>query len=638
MARKQNLRIAHYFLALYLLLVLILSKNLYLLFSLNDTESPVAFFYAAAALASYAFLYLAPGVLTLKLLQWLLLKLPYSERTMNRRLGLVDGVMVLIGWLTLLLIYADSELFALYNYHFDDFVWNLITTPGGIESLGATSETMATFGLIVAGFLALAAGLFWGVKKVVKGERKPFFRPRLSLAAAFAILFIFALVEETFYGVSTLFRKYEYTQASVAFPFFLNTSFNSFATSLGVKVESNKMRISTGKIVYPLEPVKASKPEKPLNIVWLVAESLRSDMLSPRIMPRLWSFSESTLRFSNHYSGGNRTRMGLLSMFYGLYAPYWYAVQQQRVSPILMDVLLDQGYQMSVHTSQSFSYPELYDTVFAKVPRSYMHELNQDKQAWKNDTKNITDILTFLDGRDKSRPFFTFMFFESTHAPYHFPEESVIERDYLDNMNYARLNLTRNASKIKNRYLNAAHFLDSQAARVIDYLERHDLLDSTIVLFTGDHGEEFMEKGHWGHGHNAHFPQEQIRVPLVIHLPGAGARQVDYMTSHLDIPATLLPYLGARSPAEDYSLGHDMLAPEYHRDHTVIGNYDYITYLDEKYKLTFPFKGHSDRIAIRSQNDQLVSVREQAALIKAYENSLARMIDDANKFTRKTPR
>ena len=31
-----------------------------------------------------------------------------------------------------------------------------------------------------------------------------------------------------------------------------------------------------------------------------------------------------------------------------------------------------------------------------------------------------------------------------------------------------------------------------------DYLKEHNLKDSTIVLLTGDHGEEFMDNGRWG--------------------------------------------------------------------------------------------------------------------------------------------
>ena len=36
-----------------------------------------------------------------------------------------------------IIVFADSHLFDLYAFHFNGFVWNLLTTPGGIDSLGA---------------------------------------------------------------------------------------------------------------------------------------------------------------------------------------------------------------------------------------------------------------------------------------------------------------------------------------------------------------------------------------------------------------------------------------------------------------------------------------------------------------------
>ena len=52
---------------------------------------------------------------------------------------------------------------------------------------------------------------------------------------------------------------------------------------------------------------------------------------------------------------------------------------------------------------------------------------------------------------------------------------------------------------IKNRYINSVHHLDAQFGRIYDYLKQHQLLENTIVIMNGDHGEEFMEKGFWGH-------------------------------------------------------------------------------------------------------------------------------------------
>src|SRR5438876_7915782 len=93
---------------------------------------------------------------------------------------------------------------------------------------------------------------------------------------------------------------------------------------------------------------------------------------------------------------------------------------------------------------------------------------------------------------------------------------------------------------------------------MLDALVRRGLLDDTIVLVTGDHGEEFNEHGYWGH--NGAFTPEQVHVPLVLHLPGMPASRHAGLTSHHDLPATLLGLLGVTNPPSDYALGRSLLA------------------------------------------------------------------------------
>lgn len=69
-------------------------------------------------------------------------------------------------------------------------------------------------------------------------------------------------------------------------------------------------------------------------------------------------------------------------------------------------------------------------------------------------------------------------------------------------------------------------------------------MEDTIVIVTGDHGEEFMEKGRWGH--RSTFSQEQIQVPLIIWIPESGKGDHSFMTSHIDIVPTIAPYLGVK--------------------------------------------------------------------------------------------
>ena len=93
---------------------------------------------------------------------------------------------------------------------------------------------------------------------------------------------------------------------------------------------------------------------------------------------------------------------------------------------------------------------------------------------------------------------------------------------------------------------------------MLDYLEANHLLDSTIVILTGDHGEEFMEHGRWGH--NSAFTEEQVRTPLVLWVPGMAHHTYSKITSHMDIAPTLITLLGGTNPPSDYCLGASLFA------------------------------------------------------------------------------
>ena len=207
-----------------------------------------------------------------------------------------------------------------------------------------------------------------------------------------------------------------------------------------------------------------------------------------------------------------------------------------------------------------------------------MHEIPGNEAGWQKDQKNVGNLLKFIDTRDKSRPLFTFMFFEAPHARYYFPPESVIRTPYPEDINYFTLSREQLASQIpfiKNRYINSCRHLDTQIARIVEHLEARGLLDTTIVLITGDHGEEFMEHGRWGH--NSTFAEEQIRVPFVLRVPGRAPEVVTRMTSHLDVPATFLRILGVENPLRDFTLGFDLFGEAdwaYH-GHQLYGSYSF---------------------------------------------------------------
>jgi membrane-anchored protein YejM (alkaline phosphatase superfamily) len=457
---------------------------------------------------------------------------------------------------------------------------------------------------------------------------------RRKLAIALITLLAMAGLQSLVYGFSSFYNYRPILTVSRAFPFYVPITFRRFAKSLGLKQlqeSSLAMKFREINLQYPLNPINQQADHNNYNIVILMAESLRADMLDPVIMPKTWAFSQKAARFNQHYSGGNGTRMAIFSAFYGLYGNYWFKFLDEHKGPVLMDLLIDNNYQIDVFSSAKFSYPEFDKTIFARLPQNQLHdsrELEPGIVGWKLDRQNVGLMLDFFKNRDKLRPFMTFMFFESPHAPYHFPPENEIRTPWLEEFNYATVDLKKDISLIKNRYINSCNHLDSQFERILKYLEENSLLDSTIVILTGDHGEEFMEHGRWGH--NSNYSDVQTLVPMVLWAPGVKPHRVDNITSHLDIPATICKLLGVTNPPQDYSEGIDLLGTEKRR-FTVISDWDTIAYVDYEHKAIFPMNALGMN-TVTTKAD--VEITDRAAFYKAHQPDMVQVMKDLSRFSK----
>ena len=121
-----------------------------------------------------------------------------------------------------------------------------------------------------------------------------------------------------------------------------------------------------------------------------------------------------------------------------------------------------------------------------------------------------------------------------------------------------------------NRYRNAIHHADDVTGRLLERFESSRHYEDTIIIVTGDHGEEFRECGFFGH--TSAFTPPQILVPMLVRGPGFHPGVETSPTSHLDLPATLLEALGA-SPAvrRHWTLGGSLLEPQADRRRVLSG-------------------------------------------------------------------
>ncbi|MBL8392880.1 MAG: DUF3413 domain-containing protein, partial [Candidatus Accumulibacter sp.] len=311
--------------------------------------TPALVAWTLATTISYAFLYLLPAVVPGYVVHHWLRRRP---ATPGARL-LLAGVLVGLTGMVQVLLFADRVIHDMYGFHINGFVVDLVFSPGGIDSLGASRSTELTAALIVLALLALQAATWWWTVMRQSGQARP---PQRRLRARWVLLVILglALGERLAYGYSAATNYQPILFASERYPWYVPTTFRKLAARLGVemgKETAEGVQLRHGGLSYPLVPLHVEAPARPPNIVWMVAESLRFDLLDPAIMPNLWRFSNQALRLEQHYSGGNGTQMGIFSMFYGLYGNYWFPMIKAARSPLLMDVLQQQNYQFSLHTS-----------------------------------------------------------------------------------------------------------------------------------------------------------------------------------------------------------------------------------------------------------------------------------------------
>ena len=109
-------------------------------------------------------------------------------------------------------------------------------------------------------------------------------------------------------------------------------------------------------------------------------------------------------------------------------------------------------------------------------------------------------------------------------------------------------------------YLNALHYADTAVAALMAGLSERGLAANTLFVIFGDHAEAFGQ--HDGNfGHSIFLYDENIRVPLLIAMPGVTTSEmrVTRVASVLDLAPTILELAGAPVPA-GYE-GRSLLAP-----------------------------------------------------------------------------
>lgn len=479
---------------------------------------------------------------------WVLGRLLRDPRWM-----IATALLLQVAWLCLLL--ADAKVFALYRFHLNAMVLNMIF-GGALQDQVAFSPAM--WGLIasaVGGLLALQLLVArWWWRALQRNPALVRVRGMWWIAAALCVLSQGMIAWSDARGDRAVVSQLTYIPW--AQPITLKAALHRFgvqsAQAAGLP-DAGESRLG-----YPRKPLQCAAAPS-LNVLVVMVESLRHDMLDPRVMPNTWRYAQDAQWFDHHFSSGNATRFGLFGLMYGLPGGYWQSMLAEQRGPVLIDRMKRDGYRMHVYGSAPLYSPEFDRTVFSQV-RDRIVNAPAALDSADRDRHIIERMQADIRNHPGGSPFFGFVFLDSPHAPYHLPRgyRSPFEPMATD-VNFLKLGPDHDPTPEFNRYRAAVHYSDELIGQLLDTLGRSPLAANTVVLITGDHGEEFndLKLNYWGH--NGNFSDYQLRTPFVLHWPGRAARRVDALTSHEDFVPTLMRHaLGCNGDSADYSTGVDL--------------------------------------------------------------------------------
>ena len=354
----------------------------------------------------------------------------------------------------------------------------------------------------------------------------------------------------------------------------------------------------------PEETSDPVQPTTPPSILLISIDTLRADHLgcyryARDTSPRIDALAKDAVRFASAFAPTPWTFPSHASMLTGMH-PYEIGIDNSFRTipdeiPIISELLGHSGYQTAAFVDSSPKGFVGADRGFGRGFESYHHAPHQQGLDQRFDMAATVDIaLNWLEGRDKSRPFFMFLHTKSVHAvpndatclnprcfPYEKPEpwqsrflssnqktsswtttedgagqrylwslNSKILRGELDPADFPAERL----EELKSVYDAGIYYVDAHLGRLFDDLHRRQLFDKSVIVITSDHGEAFLD-------HSLFMHQEVydtlLRVPLIVRIPDLPPQvSEDQQVVLADIAPTLLQQAGI--PIPDHLTGRSL--------------------------------------------------------------------------------
>lgn len=339
--------------------------------------------------------------------------------------------------------------------------------------------------------------------------------------------------------------------------------------------------------LFPIEKLKGKKhinsDRQYFNLIIITVDALRYDYLSIyndsfNKTPELHKFAQEAMVFNNAYTPSPWTIPSLSAL---LTSKYPSAIGQisgkgSQIIPTQIKTLPEMLNNIGFNT-YIFMHPYIierckgiirgFDYVipvpYITTYRMLLNELLLTK-IWilpkpfylqPYQAKYINKQVFCLHNKIKE-PFFIWIHYFDTHLPYSSPEINIKDKSILKIANINPLDIragtihlsNKDKEQLKQLYAKEINYVDKNIGSLFKYLKANNLYDSTMIIFTADHGEEFWEHNNFTHGHSMY--EEVIHIPLIIKFPKNinKVSKSNINVSLIDISPTILNILNVKNP------------------------------------------------------------------------------------------
>lgn len=286
------------------------------------------------------------------------------------------------------------------------------------------------------------------------------------------------------------------------------------------------------------------KPERP-NVIVILVDTLRADHLpfygyGADTAPFLSKLAAEGVVFDNAWSTSSWTAPATASLFtsmypfqHGVVTGLMYSERLQSEDPritvnriadeitTMPEVLKEAGYTtFGVSDNPNICAAEGFEQGFDRFVN-----YNYANAEIVNGT-----VMNWAEDITSSEPYFLYLHYMDPHNPYHPRDEKA--KSTPDE---------QERSKALACYDSEIRFADAHIEMLFN---RFAWDENTVVIVLSDHGEEFGERGGYGHGKNLFT--ESLRIPLLVYFPGGGLEpgRVEHNVSIVDVMPTIRSLLG----------------------------------------------------------------------------------------------